>query len=63
MYCPGQNKDLEMPLEGETRGLEVEPLPLLFKVQSPRTCQTCRLEGPPHTQLLGTAPACEFGLL
>lgn len=27
MYCPGQNKDLEMPLEGETRGLEVEPLP------------------------------------
>lgn len=37
MYCPGQNKDLEMPLEGETRGLEVEP--------SPR-CSKCSPLGP-----------------
>lgn len=25
MYCPGPSKDWEMPLEGETWGMEVEP--------------------------------------
>lgn len=34
MYCPGQSKDLGMPLEGETWGLEVEPLPPPPAIQS-----------------------------
>lgn len=46
MHCPGPSKDGEMSLEGETWGMEVEPA-----AQSvvPMTCQTCKLEGPPHT--------------
>lgn len=27
MYCPGWSKDQEMPLEGETWGVEVDPPP------------------------------------